>query len=169
MIAEVREIRGRRWDATRREWTFPLSAIRPLRAFAEAHGLHITNAANALPDVEPVAQPRVAVNAGRFIVRFDYDPDLVVRVREIPGARWDARNKYWFATLDAAHEIGSFVIDVGAAIDDSAAPLLPAATDALQRIEASMASTSDLHITGLTGELLPFQRAGVAYALAAIG
>lgn len=169
LVAEVREIRGRRWDSSAKVWTFPMTAIRPLRALAEAHGMSSSSAVDALPDLEPVGRPRVGITAGRFTVCFEYDPDLVNRVRDIPGARWNGQDRVWTIDLDSEPEVAQFVVDTDAQIETSADHHLDEARDAIAKIDASMAAAADIDIPGLAGDLLPFQRAGVTYALEALG
>jgi hypothetical protein len=169
LVAEVREIRGRRWESTSKVWTFPTTAIRPLRALAAAHAIETTEEVDALPDLDPIERPLIGIAAGRYVLRFAYDADLVARVREIDGARWDARGRAWTVPLDAEAEVARFIVDTDSTIEASADGHLDEARDALAAIDASMSSDAAISIPGLAGDLLPFQRAGVAYALAAMG
>lgn len=163
MIAEVKAIPGRRWDSETRTWTFPLSAVATVRAFAEAHGIAVDPGIGAVEILEEA--PAVSVAGGRFVIGFPYDPDLVARVREIPDARWDVKRRVWTAPLEAETEVAQFVVDTGAAVAPSADDLLPHAREALATIIASMAPNAHLEVPGLGGDLMPFQRAGVAYTL----
>jgi site-specific recombinase XerD len=44
------------------------------------------------PDDEPV---RATITRGEIVLDFPYRPELVARVRSLPGRRWDRRGKVW--------------------------------------------------------------------------
>ena len=169
LVDAVKNLPGRRWDADHKRWTAPLTSVRLVLAFAEQHRFTLTDAAAAVPDAEVDDRPAIEVIGGRFRLTFDYDRDLIARVRDLPGSRWDASNRAWTVDLDGALDVVEFAIATGARIGQSARDVLADAQAALARIEASAAHDANLHISNLGGELLPFQKAGVAYALNAIG
>jgi hypothetical protein len=169
LLVQVREIRGRRWDSSAKVWTFPLTAIRSLRSLARSHGIPTSLEVDALPDIESLERPSVGVMGGRFTIRFEYDQELVTRVREIPGSRWDSRLRVWTVIIDSETEVARFIVDTDANIETSADDHLEEARESLAKIDASMAAVGEVNVPGLSGDLLPFQRAGVAYALEAMG
>lgn len=168
LVADIRAIRGRRWDPTGRVWTFPIGQIREVRSLAEKHSLPLSASAAALKDVAPVDAPAVALEAGQFVIAFPYDPTLVARVKEIPDARWNPQRRQWSAPLSHEAEVESFIVDTDATIDASCEGRLAGARRQMSRIVASGSAAERVHIPTLTGDLLPFQQAGVAYALAAM-
>lgn len=102
-------------------------------------------------------------------ISFGYDPGLVAAVKAIPGARFERIGKTWdVARLDLtnAEALLAFSERVGAQLPDSVFEALVAETErAAEALEASTATDAAVEVPGLRGELLPFQRAGVAYAL----
>lgn len=168
-VGAVKEIPGRAWEASRKIWTAPLTSIRSVRAFARTHRLTLSPEAEALPDCDPQNRPLIEIAGGEFILRFDFDRDIVARVRDLPGARWSRANRVWRVDLEATIEVAEFAISTEAIIGQSASQILSAAQEALDRIEASAAADADIEIPNLGGDLLPFQRAGVAYVLRALG
>jgi hypothetical protein len=169
LVDAVKEIPGRRWNGGEKYWVAPLTSVRPVKTFAEQHNFTLTAAAADVPDAEVDTNPVIEVVGGAFRIRFPYDRDMVARVRDIPTARWNASVYLWEVDLDAAVEVTEFAIACGARIGSSAQGAMNEARAAIARIEASAAHDADLDIPGLGGELLPFQRAGVAYALHALG
>jgi hypothetical protein len=169
LVGAVKDIPGRAWDPDRKIWTAPQTSIRAVRAFARTHRLILTPDAEALPDCEPQNRPLIEIAGGEFILRFDFDRDIVARVRDLPGARWSRAAKVWRVDLEATIEVAEFAISTEAIIGQTASQILASAQEALDRIEASAAADADLHIPNLGGDLLPFQRAGVAYVLRALG
>lgn len=168
-VTAVKEIPGRRWDPAERRWTAPFDAVRAVKAFAATHGLRLTDAADAVPDVEYDTSPRIDVVGGVFLISFPFDREMIGRVRDLPGARWNAARSGWEVDLEAAIEVSEFALATGARTGEDAQPVLTEARAAVARIAASAAHDADLEIDGLGGDLLPFQRAGVLYALRAMG
>lgn len=168
-VGSVKEIPGRAWDPNRKIWTAPITSIRAVRTFAQTYRLDLSPEIETLPDCEPQNRPLIEVQGGEFLLRFDYDRDIVARVRDLPGARWSPSTKVWKVDLEATIEVADFAISTEAIIGSSASQILEDAREALARIEASEAADADLDIPGLGGDLLPFQRAGVSYALRAMG
>lgn len=166
LIADIRQVPGRRWEPQRKVWTVPLPACIALRAVAERHGLEwrVNDSEVWIADV-----PSITVVRGRFTVRIGWDRDMTDQLREVPGALWDRNQGAWTAPLEAAIDLVEFAEQHSAEVDDAAALALQAATEAWARIHASQATDADLSIPGLGGELMPFQRAGVRYALDALG
>jgi SNF2 family DNA or RNA helicase len=111
-----------------------------------------------LPLLESV-KGNVELLNGKIAVRFHYDQTLVELMRSLNG-KWHADTKSWLFALTSAQEV------VAALPDFYISPAVSKSIDAQhQAIEASQAAYASLEITGLGGELRPFQKAGVAYAL----
>jgi len=165
ILEDVRGIVGRVWVPNRKVWTCPATSIRQVREVAERHALTLTPEVEALPDAEVDLRPRVAVEAGDFTLTFPYDRDLIAAVRDLPGARWSPGRRAWCVDLSASIEVAEWAQKFDAAVDGSAGDVLASAADALRAIEESAAHDAELEVPGLGGDLMPFQRAGVAYAL----
>lgn len=163
-VAAVKNILGRVWDGERKVWLAPMTSIRQVREFATQFVLVCSDEVNALPDVEPDTAPHVEVVGGCFLIRFPYDRDLIAAVRDLPGAMWMANAHGWVVDLDAAVEVLDFVEHTKATINENAVDAFTEARAALVAIAESQAHDAEIEVAGLGGDLLPFQRAGVAYA-----
>jgi SWI/SNF-related matrix-associated actin-dependent regulator 1 of chromatin subfamily A len=131
---------------------------------------------SAIP--EPPAEPpqaagrdsdRAGVEAGDFIVRLGrLVPGLVGAVQRIPGVRFDLATRRALVPASPA-SVGpllSFVANHGFDFSsDLVERVWEVSREREEREVASRASDADLTVEGLGGELRPFQRAGVAYAL----
>jgi SWI/SNF-related matrix-associated actin-dependent regulator 1 of chromatin subfamily A len=106
-----------------------------------------------------------------FAIMFPYDANLVTAVKRIPGARFEGSTKAWLIPT-VAYSLEKFVEfvhqhkfefdeTVQAKIDELANMVERSA----ENLEASRAAEADYHVPGLGGELRPFQKAGVAYAV----
>lgn len=100
-----------------------------------------------------------------FYLYFDYDLKLIEKVREIPRARYSSILRAWSAPSESALEVLEFATDTNAQIHSSCNESFIEAKKMHERVAASRATTSDLEIKGLGGVLMPFQKAGVEYAI----
>jgi hypothetical protein len=172
LVDAVKALPGRRFSPEHKCWTVPASGAKAILAFAAARGFTLTPEAQALATASPTAAPATApsrtvtLDGKRLVVRFDYDADLVARVRELVGATWDKANRRWTLPVTtasvAALEALRFSWRNRADVDATLATL--ASNEA-----ASKATSAALVVPGLGGTLRPFQAAGVAYALGAMG
>ena len=87
-------------------------------------------------------------------------------VKDVPGRRWDDKEKVWKLPLSGAARLLKLMKDF-----DNFVPSEELIKFVQNQIEnraeltkVSSAKDSDLQVKGLGGELMPFQRAGVAYA-----
>lgn len=115
----------------------------------------------------------VMTEDGRFALRFSYDPDLIVRLKNhFPFRFWDAGAKRWVigSRDEDVEALTRFIAEEEFTLTDVAAQAL----EGLQahreaRVEASKAAESDFEVQGLGGTLRPFQRAGVEYVVKVAG
>lgn len=102
----------------------------------------------------------ITCEANTLIVQFPYNPTIVERIKTLPtdARRWDGKRKAWTVPVryfDALRELfPSALVDV--------------AVDATinQREELATLATSvdaEIDVPGLGGDLLPFQRGGLAF------
>ena len=141
----------------------------------------------ALP--EPAEQPQptrtITAHGGQFELRYPYQPDLVAAVKAIalPGterqaARWNALNpqdKFWVAPAVCYEAVERLAETYDFEVSEAARALMASTRQAeemaqaerVEAVAASRAQDAEVEIEGLGGELRPFQRAGVAYALKA--
>jgi SWI/SNF-related matrix-associated actin-dependent regulator 1 of chromatin subfamily A len=102
-------------------------------------------------------------------ILFPYDPILVHEVKQLVGRKWNDARKMWTVPLqlETVEAVLEFAAEHGFEVEDTITEMLVRLSEENEKsIEASKAKSADLYIEGLGGELKPFQRAGVSYALA---
>jgi SNF2 family DNA or RNA helicase len=168
-VAEVRLLKGAKWDKVGRVWRAPVSSLNECRDFAAAHEFTIDS------DVLLLTLPahknpsrRIYVHTDGFIyLAFAYDRVAVTSAKQIPGITWDKKTHAWKAPITSVDEVvrwgETFDVPVDAAVRQEASVVRG-------RLETTMAASratdAAICIPDMLGELLPYQRAGVAYALA---
>ena len=100
-----------------------------------------------------------------FYLYFDYDIKLIEKVREIPRSRYSSILRAWSAPYESALEVLEFATDIEAQVHKSCEEPFIEARKMYERVAASRATDSNFQVEGLGGELMPFQRAGVEYAV----
>lgn len=167
-VAAVRLLQGRRWDNDRKVWIAPSTEIKAVKQFAERFNLTVSPEALAIKEVEEITTFTVSCNGEDFILKFPYTPEVIEKVREIPSARYNHVGRVWTMRVSEAPELLEALATIpDVHVEENAVSFLEAGKAALALIESSRAHDAEIEIDGLNGELLPFQRAGVAYALRA--
>lgn len=99
-----------------------------------------------------------------IVIYFDYDEDLIEKVKEIPGRKWDNTEKRWELkpSLSNIQNVVKFARDNEFNVHKEVYAL----KDKLEKeVEKSKAIDSNIEIDGLNLKLRPFQKAGVDYAI----
>jgi hypothetical protein len=168
IVQSIKAISGRTWDAERKVWVAPLSSIRQVSDFAVLHGFEITDAED-VPDAEPVIEPTITEQGAWFWIKFPYDRDLVQRVRDLPDAKFDPDRKAWKVSKDCWADIVDFSTATNAVMDDALSNHLAQQAEKSERIKKSSAADAAFELPSLKCDLRPYQKAGVVYALEALG
>jgi SWI/SNF-related matrix-associated actin-dependent regulator of chromatin subfamily A-like protein 1 len=168
-VAEVKRIPDCKWDKVARLWRCPVSRVHEVREFASRHGFDIDNEVLrfTLPTRRSAQDTGVYEKGDDIYISFPYDPVMVRSVKQIPSVTWDKKTGAWRAPLTAINE----AIQWAERFDKPVAPEVVVRakeinSQLLELAEASRAVESDIKIgdTGLERALLPYQKAGVAYA-----
>ncbi len=110
----------------------------------------------------------ITTDGKQFVIRFDYDANLVAAVKNLPSRRFDATKKFWTvpanaSVIDALFNFAAdYQFDFNGEVTALAESLIAIKAEL---IAASAADSAEIEIAGLGGILRPFQKAGVAYAL----
>jgi hypothetical protein len=169
IVTAVKLISGRKFDGYTKQWVVPLGARDEVLALATQFNLIVDPGVLEI-SAEQMAdslRPTVAVERGWFAIRFPFDRDLVARVKEIGGATWVG--DCWQVPFMAAAMVADWAESTGARVDESASALFADVEAERAIIAASKALDADITVPGLKRDLLPFQRAGVAYVLDRLG
>jgi SNF2 family DNA or RNA helicase len=129
------------------------------------------------PKIPPKPQGVEIVVAANGIIeiRFPWKAETVEAIRNIPGRTWYNEEKVWRVQPEpqSIEQVIRFAKATDAQIPDQLITDFVAAQVAIQAAQAmanasmadSMAVDADFHVEGLGGTLMPFQRAGVKYAV----
>jgi SNF2 family DNA or RNA helicase len=143
--------------------------IRKYRGQLERHGLDYDLLEP--PEVEKKKKQQRVLRKlnGKVEIRFDYSETIIQAIKSsVPGRKWNPKAKMWTApfsmdTIIPLMEIAStYDFHLDPEFAEAVEVLLSEATD---REQASRATDSDFEAKGLNGELYPFQKAGVEYAV----
>jgi len=166
LVSEVKSISGAKWDKISKIWKVPVSSLKVARDFAIKYDFEITNEVLAfdLP-IHPNPGGGLGIDGEYFTLAFKYDPVMVRSVKQIDGITWDPKTKAWKAPFSASQSVIKWAQtfrqpipeDVKVVADNIVADLT-----ALR--DASRSTDAEIHIETLNGQLLAYQRAGVAYA-----
>jgi Superfamily II DNA/RNA helicases, SNF2 family len=115
---------------------------------------------------KPIPKPSLSVSLNENLVKFcfHYDPALVAAVKQLPGRRFNPQDKTWTVPLniESAPQLAAFLLTHEATGSDALETRLEAMSEEMTlNLRQSIArDEASVDIPGL----LPFQRAGVAYA-----
>ena len=170
-VAEIKTIPGAKWDKLGRVWRLPITSIDEGRQFALRHKFDVAIDAMrfTIPrtngSVSPGSSRRAYLKDGMIVMRFPYERVIIKAVKQIPAVSWNSKAYAWTAPLSSISSVmswaKSFDIPVDAEISQMASTV-ESKMSAL--IEASRSTDAEISISGLSGQLLPYQRAGVSYA-----
>ena len=167
-VAEVRTLKGAKWDKVGRVWRAPVSSLEECRLFATAHDFTIDSEVLLLTLPTQKSTNRIYIHTDGFIyLAFAYDRVAVTSVKQIAGITWDRKTHAWKAPITSVDEVVRWGETFGVPVDASVRQEASTVRGRLETtMEASRATDAVIDIPNMIGELLPYQRAGVAYALA---
>lgn len=177
LIQKIKALPVRRWHDASKTWRVPTgnpNAVIALATLAVAEQFEIKEDAAIILDnaneLEPEPDKILSIVNNRFSFSFPYNPIISNAVKALDGRKYEKKPEpHWTvpidtnsqAVLDVAKEF-DFYIDPE--VDEAAKQAVKAAK---LNLVASRADNADFQVGGLRGELMPFQRAGVAYAIEA--
>lgn len=166
-VAETKLIPGAKWDKAAKVWRVPMSGLNAAREFAGKHDFVIDTEV-LLFDLPEKDNPTFGIEErDDFIyLSFGYDPVKVRGVKQIAGITWDADTKAWKAPSASLQEVLHWAEMFREKIPTG---LLHQAEDraktSRKAADASRATEGIIDVGELP--LLPYQKAGVEYALSA--
>lgn len=165
-VTVIKAVNGAKWDKVARVWRVPMASIDEARELADKWGFMIDAAVMKFDLPTPENDVKGVYMDGDWVyLSFAYDPVKVRSVKSLPGVTWHSKTMAWRIPSTALQEAIEWGKKFNQPIDEN---LFNIAEDMQQvkndTIAASRAKTAELDIPGLAGELLPYQKAGVAYA-----
>lgn len=172
LVAAVKSVPGRRFNPQTKCWTAPISsdavaALKNLEQFSWTEAATaMAETAESMPVVEQKPTKQIDVEVNTFIIRFDFDRDVVAAVKSVPGARFEPSEKFWTAPADGRaiarlRELVGFEWTRSAKEHADMVEMVSAANLAL-----STAKSADLfEIPDMLREPYPFQKAGILFGV----
>ena len=169
LVSQIKQLPQRRWDAVKKVWYVNKKYAKEVQNIAHTFNIEYQAPdADILNDTElfePEPTVKITYDNYWFYLWFDYDLVTIEKVRAIPRARFSSILHVWTAPYESALEVLEFASDISATIDETCTEPFLEAKEMHKKVAASRATSSDIVITGLGGELMPFQKAGVEYAI----
>lgn len=163
LVDAVKQLPCSSWNAKHRQWLVPIEFSDSVNEFASIYGFTVDGVA---PKVRTTNSQRTITQRSSELVeiRCGYSNDVIKDIKDIPGRVWDTKAKVWVAPKSAS--ILDLAIKYQFTIDIELQKELQKYADAYaELLEASTKQSSDFDVPGLAMQLLPYQRAGVEYAL----
>ena len=166
-VEEIKLIPGAKWDRSSKVWRLPVTSIQAGRDFAIRHGFDVTIDVLKFdaPKLGKTSAAKVVLEDETLFMYFPYERVIIKAVKQIPAVSWDSTKHAWKAPLSSVTNViewaDAFSVPVGAdvrALRDEVRQKMD------KLIEASRSTDAGISIESLSGELLPYQRAGVSYA-----
>ncbi len=164
-VAEIKKIDGSSWDRVQKVWRLPMSSLEEAREFAAKHKFTIDIDVLTLTIQKKRPEKCVFMSDAKLMLRCPYEKVIIKAVKQIPGITWNSDKKSWQAPLASVAEVigwaNSFDVPVAEEIHAHAVNV----RENLNKLkDASRSTDAEIKVESIKGELLPYQRAGVAYA-----
>lgn len=163
-VAQVKAIKGAKWDKVARVWRAPMSSLTEAREFAQTHGFEIDTEVLLFTLPTPKNDKRGVTTDGKWLMMsFGYDRVMIQSVKQVPGVTWDNKTHAWRAPMTSIAEVVKWADTFKQPVPDEVRQMLTEINDSMSQLSnASRMTDAELEVAGLP--LLPYQRAGVAYA-----
>ncbi len=167
-VAEIKRIQGAKWDKLNRVWRLPITSINEGREFALRHNFEVTIDAMkfSVPRNTPArAGAHVYLSDGVVVMRVPYERVIIKAVKQIPGVTWNSKALDWRAPMSSIPNVIAWARSFEVPVDNEVMDIASTVEMEMSAlIEASRSTDAEIDLPTLQGELLPYQRAGVAYA-----
>ena len=163
-VAQVKAIKGAKWDKVARVWRAPMSSLTEAREFAQTHGFEIDTEVLLFTLPAPKSEKRGVTAIGNWLMMsFGYDRVMVQSVKQVPGVTWDNKTHSWRAPITSIAEVVKWADTFKQPVPEDVRQMLTEVNNSMSELSnASRQTDAELEVAGLP--LLPYQRAGVAYA-----
>jgi SNF2 family DNA or RNA helicase len=165
ITAELKQITGIVWNSAASVWIAPESAKLEVAEFASKYQFNVSQEAQTqLPEVIQDTEKSLTISKrGMAVIKFPYDPEIIAEVKKLPQRIWDMKKKHWTApiTIGVLEFADKYKFDVEDSVREKIIELTKKSTELLVQ---STSTDADINIPSLNGTLMPYQKAGVAYA-----
>lgn len=163
-VEQIKAIKGAKWDKVAKAWRVPMSSIVEARDFGTRNGFIIDPQVLTF-DLPQKLNPTfgVTLDGGFIYMSFAYDPVKVKGVKQIPSVTWHAKTKAWRAPTSSITECIEWAVKFNQEVPVSITSIASEIKEQHDKsVQQSRSVDAELDVAGLP--LLPYQRAGVAYA-----
>jgi SNF2 family DNA or RNA helicase len=165
VTSELKQITGVVWNSAASVWIAPESAKLEVAEFASKYQFNVSQEAQTqLPEVIQDTEKSLTISKrGMAVIKFPYDPEIIVEVKKLPQRTWDMKKKHWTApiTIGVLELADKYKFDVEDSVREKIIELTKKSTELLVQ---STSTDAEISIPTLNGTLMPYQKAGVAYA-----
>jgi SWI/SNF-related matrix-associated actin-dependent regulator 1 of chromatin subfamily A len=167
-VAEIKTIPGAKWDKVQKLWIVPLGSLDLAREFAFKHNFTVSEEIVRFTVPARRIQKSVYLKNDWIFIRFPYDKVVLKAVKQIPAVTWDNKEMAWKAPTTSISEAIAWSKHFDVPVEQSVTELEGKINNRLEELrEASRSTDAQIEIPNFHGTLLPYQKAGVAYASAA--
>lgn len=164
-VDEVKRIAGAKWDKVSKVWKVPVTSMTEAREFAIKHNIEVDTEILLITPPVRKATKSIWLEGDWIYITFPYEKVVINSVKKIPSITWNASKKAWRAPLTSASDVIRWAEYFNIEVTDELRNCSDRITNNLNAlVEASRSVDAQISIPSLTAELLPYQRAGVAYA-----
>lgn len=108
---------------------------------------------------------RAYLKNGMIVMRFPYERVIIKAVKQVPAVTWNSKEYAWQAPVSSIRSVIEWADAFSVSVDPELREMAAGVIEEMNAlIEASRSTDAEISIPTLTGELLPYQRAGVSYA-----
>lgn len=164
LVDIVADLPSASWNPKHSVWTVNARYEKELLEFAQSYGFGVEGFS-----IEESLQPqqvarKIFAEKALAVIEFEYNTDVIESVKSLPGKKWDSKKKRW--TADKTPELLQFAFRHSFDVDtDLRDEIEGTISSAASRLEKSSAVSAEIEIPALSGELMPYQKAGVRYAV----
>jgi SNF2 family DNA or RNA helicase len=165
ITSELKQITGIVWNSAASVWIAPESAKIEVAELATKYQFNVSQEAQTqLPEIIQDTEKSLTISKrGMAIIKFPYDPEIITEVKKLPQRIWDIKKKHWTApiTIGVLEFADKYKFDVE---DDVRHKIIELTKKSTELLVQSTSTDADINIPSLNGTLMPYQKAGVAYA-----
>jgi SNF2 family DNA or RNA helicase len=165
VTSELKQITGVVWNSAASVWIAPESAKLEVAEFASKYQFNVSKEAQTqLPEVIQDTEKSLTISKrGMAVIKFPFDSEIITEVKKLPQRTWDMKKKHWTApiTIGVLEFADKYKFDVEDSVREKIIELTKKSTELLVQ---STSTDADINIPTLNGTLMPYQKAGVAYA-----
>ena len=164
-VAEIKQISGAKWDKVSKLWKVPLGSIGEVREFALKHEFEVSEEVLLFTPPKRQAKRGAYLKGDWIFIQIPYDKVIINGVKKIPGITWDKGEVAWRAPVTSAEDTIYWAESFSVPVDATVFQVADEMKSKLEELQqASRSVDAEIEVPLLQGSLLPYQKAGVAYA-----